>query len=233
MTVRDVDLARLRELQSDPTTKVYRGKLYGQATFAAKFPKDAPKDDVVRAIHGSGELEFVDGDMYKIPVMKDIFGAVGLKQAATVGDGAALFDVADGTVTLRDAAVNAPALGLQGGGKISLVDGKLDLNVVAAPLADWRDKLKETKIPIISDVAGEVIGGVQKLLNTATGTLLYQFKIGGTAKKVAVTPVPAPVLTNTAAFVFGKMLAPQKDQRPLDLLHQQQQSKDQRRAEGR
>src|SRR5262249_30211721 len=136
--------------------------------------------------------------------------------AATVGDAATVFDVADEQILLRDAAVSAPILGLQGGGDVGL-NGSLDLHVVAAPLADWRDRLRDTKIPIVSNVAGEIAGAVQKLLNTATGTLLYEFRVSGNLhEKAIIDTVPAPVLTDTAATVFGRMLNPQHGQRPLD-----------------
>lgn len=221
---RDVDLTRLQQLRYDPTAKVYKGHLFAHATFATAFPKGAGKREMLRGLRAGGEVEMVDGEMFKFPVLKEILGSIGLKQAATIGDAAVRFEVADEQLVLRDAAVNAPALGLQGGGKIGLGEGgQLDLNVVAAPLADWRDKLKGTNVPVVSDVAGELAGGIQKLLNGATGTLLYQFKIGGSLDKAEVTAVPAPALTHTAAFVFGKMLAPrQKNQRPLEWFERQQ-----------
>ena len=95
--------------------------------------------------------------------------------------------------------------------------------MVAAPLADWRDKLMETKIPIFSDVAGVVAGGLQKLLNSATGALLYEFRIEGTVKQPSVTTVPTPALTDAAAYVFGRMLEPPKQaSRPRDWLRRPQ-----------
>jgi hypothetical protein len=113
-------------------------------------------------------------------------------------------------------------VGLQGGGTIDF-SGDLDLRVVAAPLADWRESLKETKIPIVSDVVGGAAGILQKALNKATETFLYEFRVGGSVKKPQVIAVPTPALTDAAAFVFGKMLAPpQKDQRPLDLIRREQ-----------
>ena len=119
-------------------------------------------------------------------------------------------------MTLTDAGVSAPVLGLQGKGKLAL-NGTIDANVVAAPLADWKEKLQHTKIPIVSDVAGEVAGAVQNLLKTATGTLLYNFEITGNVKgDINVATIPTPALTNGAALVFGRMLSPRRDQRPLD-----------------
>ena len=57
------------------------------------------------------------------------------------------------------------------------------------------------------------------MLNAATGALLYEFRVQGAVNKPEVIAVPTPVLTDTAAFVFEKMLVPpKKDQRPIDLL---------------
>jgi hypothetical protein len=124
-------------------------------------------------------------------------------------------------------------VGLQGGGTIDF-SGDLDLRVVAAPLADWRENLKGTKIPVVSDVVGGVAGVLQKMLNKATGTLLYEFRVGGTVKKAEVVAVPTPVLTDAAAFVFGKMMSPPaKDQRPLDLIRRDAPASTQPRAETR
>ena len=105
------------------------------------------------------------------------------------------------------------------------LDGsEIDINVVAAPLADWRDNLKSTKIPVVSNVAGELAGGIQKMLNAATGALLYEFRVQGSLEKPQVIAVPTPVLTDTAAFVFERMLTePKKDQRPIDLLRKDRQ----------
>lgn len=216
VTIRDVELAQLQEIvlarAGNVPEKPLRGRMYAQATVFGTIPDQ----EKMKALRASGEFEVVDGDLFRLPVLKEIFGNVkGLRQAATVGDAAAVFDIADGNIKLRDAAVSAPVLGLQGSGTVSL-DGKLDLTVIAAPLADWRDKLKATRVPIVSDVAGQVAGGIQKILNAATGTLLYQFRVEGDVKKAVVTTVPTPVLTDAAAFVFERMLAPKKDQRPLD-----------------
>ena len=86
--------------------------------------------------------------------------------------------------------------------------------VVAAPLADWRDKLLATQVPVVSQVAGEVAGVVQGLLNSATGALLYQFRVGGSIGQLNIETVPTPVLTDAAAWVFEQMLEPRQVMRP-------------------
>jgi hypothetical protein len=74
------------------------------------------------------------------------------------------------------------------------------------------------RIPLVGDIAGDVAGNVQKMLNTATGSLLYAFRVTGTLKDVRVAAVPAPFLTDKTALVFGRMIKPLKGERPLDWL---------------
>ena len=218
LTIRDVDLNRMHELPDVPPDLTLKGNLFMEATFSCKPGVDASASEWANALVAKGQLEIINGDFFKLPVFKQIFEHVrGLKQAATAGDAAAVFDVANSQILLRSAAVNAPILGLQGAGKVGF-DGTLDVNVVAAPLADWRDKLKETNIPLVSNIAGTIAGGLQKLINSATGTFLYQFRaVGNVHGKVDIRAVPTPVLTDTTALVFGRMLTAAKGSRPLDL----------------
>ena len=83
-----------------------------------------------------GGVEIYNGDFFKLPVLKDITSRIrGLKQASTAGSAAVVFDIADSVVTLRNFGISAPILGLQGGGKVGF-NGQVDMNVIAAPLAD-------------------------------------------------------------------------------------------------
>ena len=65
-------------------------------------------------------------------------------------------------------------------------------------------------------MGGEIVGGMQKLLNSATGTFLYQFRVDGKIGEPKVQAVPAPVLTDPAALLFGRMLDEQRKQRLID-----------------
>ena len=217
LTLRDVDLAQLRQLHGSGNSRL-KGRVFAQATVFGT----TSEQEKLKGLRAGGEVEIERGELFHLPVLKDIFANVkGMSDVAMVSDAAAVFDIADGQIRLRDAAVSAPALGLQGTGTLGL-DGTVDLKVVAAPLSDWRAGLKETNVPLVSDVAGELAGAIQKLLNAATGTLLYEFRVSGDLKKVQIVTVPTPVLTDTAAFVFEKMLAPpKKGQRPIELLRHQ------------
>jgi hypothetical protein len=135
--------------------------------------------------------------------------------ATTLGQAAGTFEIADRVVTLPQAAISAPVLGLTGSGRATF-DGELDLEVVAAPLADWKEQVKRTRIPVVSDVAGEVLGGIQKIMNTATRTLLYEFHVTGRLGHPKVTTVPAPVLTEGVAKLLGAMVKGDRIGEPLE-----------------
>jgi len=51
-----------------------------------------------------------------------------------------------------------------------------------------------------------VAGGLQKIINTASQTLLYEFKVTGKASKPKIETVPAPVVSEGVARLFGSML---------------------------
>ena len=226
LRVRDVDLAlcegRVRDVEP---AKPLEGRVYVAASVRGGLAKGASKEENLRTVDAAGEIEIIKGSLFKMPVVKHVTEQVkGLKGAANVGDAAAEFEIEKGRLKLRNAAVSSPIVGLQGGGTLLLDGSEVDLRVVAAPLADWRDNLKATNIPVVSNVAGELAGGLQKMLNAATGALLYEFRVQGSLEKPQVVAVPTPVLTDTAAFVFERMLAPpKKDQRPIDLLRRERQ----------
>jgi hypothetical protein len=226
VAVRDLDLAQLaHKLRPDNPSERLVGRGFLNAAFAGSTLKEAQlKPDV--ALTGRGEFEVIQGDFWTLPVLGEIASAAGkdgrrgaasgpANSIGTVGEAAGTFHFDGGKVVLDNAAVSSPALGLIGSGTVGFAEDKsLDVRVVAAPLGDWRERIKQTKIPIIRDVVGEVVGGVQRLVNTATSTLLYEFRVSGTLKQPKVDTVPTPVLTEPAALLFGRMLD-EKQKRPL------------------
>jgi hypothetical protein len=208
--MRDLDLKAVAKAMADngkPPMKL-SGKGTVKGTFTAASAHEQYKaEDLIRA---SGVFEVVEGDFWQIPVMGEVVQGTKTKSdALTVGQAAGRFEIKDRRVDLKRIAVSAPALGIQGDGWVGF-DKKLELKAVAAPLADWKDQMKRTKIPIISDVAGEVLGALQAMVNGASKTLLYEFKITGTTKEPKVETVPAPVLTEGVAKLFGAMIKGEK-----------------------
>ena len=212
VTLRDIDLRNLST----------QSRLSGRGSVAADVQGNP---DSLNNLSASGEVEVVDGDFFELPIFRALFEQMKAKQAITATEAGALFEIGSGVIHLKRTAISAPALGLQGGGQIGF-DGNVKLEVVATPLADWRKNLKKAKIPIVSDVAGEVAGGIQRMMNAVTGTVLYHFRIDGNVKEPQVTAVPLPVLSDPDAEVFGWMLRERKpNDRLVDFLKSQQPGK--------
>jgi hypothetical protein len=217
-SLRDVKLEQLAAFFAMPEEKKHR--LVGRAFANVELSGETEKQTALDSLRGRARVEVFDGDFFEIPVLSSISKTVTggrHEDLGTVEEAALLFTIQHRTIRLHEAALSAPLVGVQGGGEIGF-DGKLDLNLVAAPLADWRDKLKQTNVPVVSDVTGEVAGAIQRLLNTATRGLLYEFKVVGDVKNPETKLIPAPVLNNARAAVFGAMLGKSKDKHLIDSL---------------
>lgn len=216
--VRNVDVKALGTLVSkdgkEPKRLSGRGNVNVRISGTGKdLERRFTAADTVKA---SGQFEVLDGDFYELSMVKQISDNARVKyEATTVGQAAGTFEIANRVVTFPQMAISAPVLGLTGSGRVAF-DGGLDLEVVAAPLADWREQVKRTKIPVVSDVAGEVLGGLQKMLNTATKTLLYEFHVTGRVGEPKVAAVPTPVLTEGVARLFGAMVKGGRIGAPLE-----------------
>src|SRR5207253_2426656 len=165
----------LRALARDWTKSEEKLSHLSGRAFATLRLSDATEHggkDALDLLSGEGTFEVIDGEFYELPILSEIASAISLnKDAGKVGEAAARFHVAHREIHFNRIAVAAPVLGVQGEGRTTF-DGQLDFKVVAAPLADWKQQLQKTKIPLLDSVGAELVGGVQKLLDTATGKLL-------------------------------------------------------------
>ena len=219
LSLREIDLAQLaRQFSTDKSGGKLTGRAFLNMTLAGSLDADGevtPAD----ALRGRGEFEVIEGDLWTLPVIGHVAARAkknsgGSRNGGLVlGEAAGVFRLANRSVFIDNAAVTSPALGLIGSGTVGF-DRALDLRIVAAPLGDWRDHVKRTGIPIVSDAAGEVVGGVQRALSAATRTLLYQFRVTGTADDPKIETIPAPVVTDPVALLLGRMVH-EKPQRKL------------------
>lgn len=213
--LRDIDLEAVSKVYILPESK--DAKLTGEGNLNIQFAGTKPRGEgsAFDTLQARGEFEVLRGHFWTLPLLGEVARRAGGGRELTVGEAAGVFEVADRRIHLHSAAVSSPALGVQGSGSIGL-DKRLDLNLVAAPLGDWRDRLKQTRVPVVSDVAGEVAGALQTLVNGATRGLLYEFRITGTTKSPDVAAVPVPALTDTAAALFSSMLRDDQEGRLLE-----------------
>lgn len=215
--------AYLRHIDLDAISRVYilpeteKAKLTGEGNLDIEFAGARPRDgrSAIEALTAAGEFEVLRGHFWTLPLLGEVARRAGGRRAMTVGEAAGVFEVADQKILLRSAAVSSPALGVQGSGTITL-DRQLDLSLVAAPLGDWRDKMKGTNIPLVSDIAGELAGALQKVVNVTASNLLYEYRITGTTSEPNVATVPAPALTDAAAALFGGMMKSDSEGRLLE-----------------
>ena len=215
-TVHDLDLKQLAAAWARENEQP--SKLTGTAALNLRFSGSASHEGKrgSELFVGEGEVEIMNGDFYEFPVLADIVAAVApSRDAATIGQAAGVFDIADRRIRFSKAAVSAPLLGLQGSGEATF-DGALNFRVVAAPLSDWKKQLQKSRIPIVGDVGADLLGGIQKLLNTASGKLLYHFRIEGTTSHPKVMAEPVPLLTEDALKLFAEMLRGKKEDRLLE-----------------
>ncbi|MGA2500185.1 MAG: hypothetical protein ABSH20_20795, partial [Tepidisphaeraceae bacterium] len=182
--------------------------LTGNASLSMKVQGSVPQGigSLLPELGGGGRFEINNARLYELKSITAIIDTLHLgDKAGQFRQAAGIFTIAQQKINFSQLAASSSSLGLQGFGTVGF-DGQLDIRLMAALLDDWRGKLKKSGIPLIGDVLGELAGGMQKLINTASGSLLSQFHVHGTLGAPQVTPEPAPLLTDQGAKLFGKMI---------------------------
>ncbi len=206
LELKDLDLRRLSRHVAEHGGRDLN--LAGLGRLDVKLTGQMPGglDSLLEEWAGNGSFEINNARLYELRAITAIVGALRLGQnSGQFRQAAGVFTVGQRKVTFSRLAASSSSLGLQGSGTIGF-DGEVDVTLVAALLDDWRGKLKNSGLPIIGAVLGEVAGGVQKLINSASANLLSQFRIRGPIGNPQVSAEPTPLLTESAAKLFGKML---------------------------
>jgi hypothetical protein len=197
-----IDLRRVKDLiqLNDP-----EGHLSGTAAGNLNAYGTIPSTgSLLRALRADGKVHVENGDFYDIPFLRDVAGKVvpDLGGISRVGAAAAVYNVNAGTLHFSKMAVSCPAIGIRGSGDVGLTgDHRLNLNLVVAPLGDWKKQVQKTGIPLLSQIAGSV----EKVFTQASEKL-YSFHVTGPAANPSVVPEAAPTLTAASKKVFGQML---------------------------
>jgi hypothetical protein len=190
--LRRLDLNQLAQVLVKPGEEpmTVSGEVSADATFSGR---GIDYDAALNALQADGAVEVNHGDLFHIPVLTDVAQKLQLGGAGTVGDAACHFKLADRQIHLSQAAVGAPAVGVQGSGTIGL-DGALDLDLIATGFNDWDRDIRGNDDNAVANVAASIAGIVQKGFNTLTRELIYQMHVDGTIKDPQVHVVAAPVL---------------------------------------
>jgi hypothetical protein len=198
-----IDLRQMKTLAqfSDPGGHI-SGSASGELQVSGTLPPGNASP--LASANGKGNFQVHNGDFYEVKLLDDIIGRVapGAADTGRIGDAAGRFTFKDGTAHFTKLAVSSPIIGIQGSGDVGMTgDNPVDLNLIVAPLGDWKKQVEKTGIPLL----GQVAASVQKVINNAQKAL-YSFHVTGPATSPSIQPAPSPVLDKTANDVFGKML---------------------------
>ncbi len=200
LSTQDLDLAQLAR-------RFTRSDVRGRLSLAGRFsgPLGGAQGALLDGLEGDGALNVTRGRLYEVPVVAELLEAVKVgAEAATVSTATSAFSIRDREVKLSDLSLGSPAVGMHGHGEVGF-DGRVELDVVVAPLGDWKEKLEGTGVPIVGGALAAIAGAVQSLFTEAS-SIVYEFRVTGTLGDPTVVPVLAPVLTEATARLFSSMI---------------------------
>ncbi|MBC8109214.1 MAG: hypothetical protein H7Z14_21690 [Anaerolineae bacterium] len=192
VNVRRVDLNSLAQMSVKPGEKpiTVTGELSADATLSGK----GVDESAIANLKGDGAVQVIRGELFRVPVFLDVARMVNLNNLATVGEAGCRFRIGEGKLSVLEAAVGTPAMGVRATGEIDLLhEFALNLNAVATPLSDWDRQIRRDNNPA-ANVAAGVLGTVQKGLNNVTEELLYKVHVGGTIAEPKTELIAAPIL---------------------------------------
>jgi hypothetical protein len=189
--LRRIDLNELAHFATGPDVKPLT--ISGELSADINYSGQGSDESALDALKADGALQISRGDLFHIPLLEGIVQRMGKDNAATVGDAAATFTLADRVIHLNDAAVGSPAVGVHGAGTVGL-DDRLDLNLVATPLSDWERTLRREDDNAVANIAANVAGAVQRKMNQVTEQYLYRIHVTGTTDEPKIDVIAAPAL---------------------------------------
>ncbi|CAN5417581.1 hypothetical protein BH09PLA1_BH09PLA1_15250 [soil metagenome] len=192
VNLRRIDLNSLAQISVKPGEKpiTVTGELSADAHLSGK----GIDESALANLTGDGAVQVVRGELFRVPVFVDVARMVKLNNLATVGEAGCTFQIGEGKLILLDAAVGAPAIGVRAKGEIDLLhDFALNVNAIANPLSDWDRQVRRDNNRV-ANIAGSVLGTVQKGLDNVTEELLYKVHVGGTIAEPKTELIAAPIL---------------------------------------
>ncbi len=194
LKVESLSLASLKTLAQPREDQEFKGRLNSNVTV-----RMTGTDLSTFTAYGTARVN--DGAFARVPVLADLANFLRMGQGLFTAESAyARFRVEDQTINLERVAASTNALRVRGEGSITF-DENLDLRLYVIGNGDWGKGVKNTGIPIISDVGGLLAGGAQKVVTGVT-TQFTTVRVRGTIDDPKITPDPAPAITDRVKKLF-------------------------------
>ncbi|HZL37666.1 MAG TPA: hypothetical protein VFC78_20280 [Tepidisphaeraceae bacterium] len=209
--LRNVDLKQLGRYLADPGKPA--APLSGRGVLVMELDGTLPTGNApaYAGLMGRGEFEILDGDFWRVPLMKSIADSVEVKEAITVGEAAGRFHIANRVIHFDRAIASAPALGVEGAGDVTF-DGRLRFQLIADVLGRWSERAG-------GGVVGGVLDRVQEGVNVATRQALYQVDLTGTVSDPRPNTIVAPYISKQIAKLLGQSVDQSHKGKLLQTLH--------------
>lgn len=187
--------------------------MIGKFDFDGNVTAEAGYEDVVKSLKGNLKLDTDGGRIYRFGLLAKIFALLNVnemfsgrlpdltKEGFEYNYGTARAELRGGKLALKELVIDSPSMEMACLGDIDLVDKKLDLKVLVAPLKTVDSIVK--KIPLVSDVLG--------------GTLVsIPIKVTGDLGDPTVTPLsPSAVGSGLVGIMKRTLELPFKIIEPL------------------
>ncbi len=189
-----LSMASLKAILNPQAEREMRGRLTGEvAGTITNFDQ--------KTLNASGVVRVSEARFASVPVFTQIAEFLRIGTGLFVAERAyARFNVRNESVRLERVAVSSNAVRIRGEGKVGF-DESLDLSLYIVGSGDWGKGLKQTGIPVVSDVAGLLAGSAQSIIRGVT-TQFTSMKVTGTVSKPRILPDPAPIITDPIKKLF-------------------------------
>ncbi|MBC7783589.1 MAG: AsmA family protein [Burkholderiales bacterium] len=190
-----LQLAPIKALVDPQEPAPMAGRLVGEVKLAIQGGS-------IDSLSGIGAARITEGKFGSVPILTGISKIIGLGQALFIASEArAQFAVGDKKVQFDRVSVSTAAVKVVGRGDIGF-DESLNLRLYVASAKNWGKDVKNTDIPLLSDVGGSLVGGVETVIN-GVSRQISSITATGTLKSPVIRPDPAPLLTDSIRSLFS------------------------------
>lgn len=192
--VENLSLASLRTFLIPAEDRQLEGRLH--ARFSARITGTDPG-----TLIAYGGARVSDGVFARVPVLSNLASFLRVGEGLFVARSAyTRFRIQDQVVHLERISTSTNAIRVRGDGRIGF-DRSLDLRLYVVGSGDWAQGVRQTGIPLISDVGGLLAGSAQRVVSGVTSQFTT-VRVRGTLDDPRITPDPAPVITDPIRRLF-------------------------------